>query len=103
MIAGKDMKEAMEMEQEEATLQASSGPRAVDAKGKPIFTPEELARKQARQKAFQEKKAAQRKARVDKLVTNLINKVSIFAESAKGEGDRVVTNSFKEIARLEAA
>lgn len=98
------MKEAMEMEQEEAALQASStGPRMVDQRGKPVLTPEEVARKSARQKAFQEKKSAQRKARVEKLTENLVNKVSIFAESAKNEHDRVVTASFKEIAKLEAA
>lgn len=99
---GKDMKDAMEMEQEEEAELAAAGPRAVDAKGKPIFTAEEVAKKQLRQKQLAEKKDQARKERVEKLVGNLVNKVSIFAEGAKDEYDRTVTASFKEICRLEA-
>ena len=102
MSIGKDMKDAMELEQEEAEQLAANGPRAVDAKGKPIFTPEEIARKKARQEALAEKKEQARTARVEKLSSNLINKVSIFAEGAKSESDQAVMQSFKEICRLEA-
>jgi hypothetical protein len=97
------MKDAMEAEQQEAEEEAAAGPRAVDAKGKPIFTPEEVQKKQQRQKALADKKTEARKARVEKLSENLINKVSIFAEGAKSENDKAVMTSFKEICRLEAA
>jgi hypothetical protein len=103
MHAGKDMKDAMEAEQEEAEENAAAGPRPVDAKGKPIFTPEEIQKKQQKQKALADKKTETRKARVEKLSENLVNKVSIFAEGAKSENDRAVVTSFKEICRLEAA
>ena len=102
-FVGKDMKDAMEAEQEEAEENAAAGPRPVDAKGKPIFTPEEIQKKQQKQKALADKKTETRKARVEKLSENLINKVSIFAEGAKSEHDRAVVTSFKEICRLEAA
>jgi hypothetical protein len=97
------MKDAMEAEQEEAAELASNGPRPVDAKGKPIFTPEEVAKKAQRQKDLAEKKDASRKERIDKLVEHLVNKVSIFAEGARDENDRVVLSSYKEICRLEAS
>lgn len=97
------MKDAMEAEQQEAEEEAAAGPRAVDAKGKPIFTPEEIQKKQQRQKALADKKTEARKIRVEKLSENLINKVSIFAEGAKSENDKAVMTSFKEICRLEAA
>jgi hypothetical protein len=102
-LSGKDMKDAMEAEQQEAEEEAAAGPRAVDAKGKPIFTPEEIQKKQQRQKALADKKTEARKVRVEKLSENLINKVSIFAEGAKSENDKAVMTSFKEICRLEAA
>jgi hypothetical protein len=103
IYSGKDMKDAMDAEQEEAEENASAGPRPVDAKGKPIFTAEEIQKKQQKRKEIADKKVETRKARVEKLSENLINKVSIFAEGAKSENDRAVTASFKEICRLEAA
>ena len=47
-------------------------------------------------------KAKARKERVDKLVENLINKISIFTESAQGAEDKMVIKAFKEKCRLEA-
>lgn len=63
--------------------------------GQPVLTPELLARRQQRQKALADRKAAARKERVEKLKRNLINKLSIYTESAKGEDDTAVTESFK--------
>lgn len=100
---GRDMKEALQAEREEEQHRANqSGPVLVDAKGKPIMTPEDLARKQARDRRLAEGKSKARKERVDKLSTNLVNKLSIFTESAQGENDKLVGDSFKEICRLEA-
>jgi hypothetical protein len=63
--------------------------------GQPVLTPDLLARRQQRQKALADRKAAARKERVEKLKRNLINKLSIYTESARGEDDRAVTESFK--------
>lgn len=63
--------------------------------GQPILTPELLARRQQRQKALADRKTAARKERVEKLKRNLINKLSIYTESARGEDDKAVTDSFK--------
>ncbi len=90
------MKEALQAEHEEQTARQASGqPVMVDAKGKPILSPEEVTRKQARDKRLAEGKAKARKERVEKLQTNLINKLSIYTESARGEHDKIVAASFK--------
>lgn len=111
------MKDAFQSQHEEEELQAESGqPIMVDQKGKPILTPEQLARKTARERKANEEvsklikagctdahqKAKARKERVDKLVENLINKISIFTESAQGAEDKMVCKAFKEKCRLEA-
>lgn len=106
------MKDAFQSQHEEEELQAESGqPIMVGPNGKPILTPEQMARKAAREKKINEEvcfsifewqrscrilqKAKARKERVDKLVENLVNKISIFTESAQGPEDRVVGNAFK--------
>ncbi|KAI5449020.1 DnaJ-like protein, variant 2 [Naganishia albida] len=108
---GKDMKDALEQEQEQQTemaqylqnAQQSGRPVPTSSGGQPILTPELVARRQQRQKALADKKAAARKERVEKLSRNLINKLSIFTESARGdESDKAITASFKEICRIEA-
>ncbi|KAJ9116305.1 hypothetical protein QFC22_004745 [Naganishia vaughanmartiniae] len=99
----KDMKDALENEAEQQTemaqyisqAQASGNPVVTGAGGQPVLTPELLARRQQRQKALADKKAAARKERVEKLAQNLINKLSIYTESAHGENDKAVTASFK--------
>lgn len=97
------MKEALQAEREEEAHKAQqTGPVYIGPNGRPIMSPEELARKQARDRRLAESKAKARKERVDKLAVNLVNKLSIFTESAQGEHDRVVGASFKEICRLEA-
>lgn len=65
------------------------------AGGQPVLTPELQAKRQQRQKALADKKAAARKERVEKLAQNLINKLSIYTESAHGENDKAVTTSFR--------
>jgi hypothetical protein len=39
---------------------------------------------------------------VEKLSQNLLNKIAIFTEAAKGPEDKLVAQSFKEKCRLEA-
>ncbi|KAJ9092942.1 hypothetical protein QFC19_008540 [Naganishia cerealis] len=110
VFSGKDMKDALENEQEQQTemaqyisaAQAAGRPVAMGPGGQPVMTPELLARRQQRQKALQDKKTAARKERVERLAQNLINKLSIYTESAHGENDKAVTASFKEICRIEA-
>lgn len=76
--------------------QQSGRPVPTSSGGQPILTPELVARRQQRQKALADKKAAARKERVEKLSRNLINKLSIFTESARGdESDKAITASFK--------
>lgn len=89
MCTGKDMKEAFQQQSEEPD-QMTIGPN-----GKPTLTQEALQRKVARDRARSEKKAAERKIRVEKLSVNLRNKLSIFTEAAKSEKDQAVVLSFK--------
>jgi len=70
--------------------------------GKPQLTPEAQARKAEREKRLAEEKEKARQERVDKLVANLIRKLSIFSEVATSVDDPEVGPSFKEICRLEA-
>jgi hypothetical protein len=70
--------------------------------GKPQLTPEAQARRTERERLASEEKEQARKERVDKLVANLIRKLSIFTEVATGVDDPEVGPSFKEICRLEA-
>lgn len=70
--------------------------------GKPQLTPEAQARKTERERRAAEEKEQARRERVDKLVANLIRKLSIFTEVATGPDDPDVGPSFKEICRLEA-
>jgi hypothetical protein len=90
------MKEALQAEHEEqAAREASGQPVMIGPNGRPIVTPEDLARKQARDRKLAESKAKARRERVEKLVSNLVNKLSIYTESARGEHDRIVSASFK--------
>ena len=93
-LIGKDMKEAFQQQSEEPD-QITIGPN-----GKPTLTQEALQRKVARDKARSEKKAAERKMRVEKLALNLKNKLSIFTEAAKNEKDQAVAASFKVCCRV---
>jgi hypothetical protein len=79
-----------------SNAQASGKPVPTGTGGQPILTPELVARRAQRQKALADKKAAARKERVEKLSQNLINKLSIFTESARGdENDKAIIASFK--------
>jgi hypothetical protein len=90
------MKEALQAEHEEQAIREQSGkPIMVGPNGRPILSPEEVARKHARDKRLAESKAKARKERIEKLESNLVNKLSIYTESARGGHDRVVASSFK--------
>ncbi|TYJ55225.1 hypothetical protein B9479_004055 [Cryptococcus floricola] len=93
---GKDMKQAFQQQEGEDAGDYIMGPN-----GKPIMTPEGLQKKALRDREAAEEKAKQRKARVDKLAVNLVNKLNIFTEAAKSADDKLVGSSFKEICRLE--
>ncbi|KAL1412658.1 DnaJ-like protein [Vanrija albida] len=95
---GKDMKDVFQQQHEEESLnEYMIGPN-----GKPVLTPEAQARKTEREKQQAEEKAKERQDRVDKLAANLVRKISVFTEAARGADDPQVGPSFKEICRLEA-
>lgn len=91
------MKEAFQQQHEEDPNDFTIGPN-----GRPVLTPAGAQKKWSREKKVAEEKARQRQARVDQLATNLINKLNIYTEAAKGLHDEMVGASFKEICRLEA-
>lgn len=93
----RDMKAAMQEADEEP-----EGQVVVDAKGRPVLSPEEKAKKEEKARRDALEKAAARKERVDKLVENLERKLGIFTESATGPSDRDVLRSWREICALEA-
>lgn len=95
---GKEMKDVFQQQAEDAPEDYMMGP-----KGQPVLTPEAQARRNAREKAAADAKAAERTARVNKLAEHLTRKLSVFAEAAKSAEDPDVAPSFKEICRLEAA
>ncbi|WWC72635.1 uncharacterized protein I206_106599 [Kwoniella pini CBS 10737] len=95
---GKDMKDAFQQQHE----QQESGDFMISPTGKPMMTPDAIQRKMLRDRAVAEEKAKVRRERVDKLAKNLINKLNIFTEAAKGVEDKLVGASFREICRLEA-
>lgn len=97
-MAGKDMKDVFQQQHEEE----QEGDVIIGPNGKPQLSPEAQARKNERDKKVNEEKARERKERVEKLAENLIRKLSIFTEAAKGPDDPQVGPSFKEICRLEA-
>lgn len=83
------MKEAFQ-QQAEGQDEMMIGPN-----GRPVLTPEAAQRKIARDKAKVERKAAERRVRVDKLAIHLRNKLSIYTEAARGPEDGPVASSFK--------
>ncbi|KZT20702.1 DnaJ-domain-containing protein [Neolentinus lepideus HHB14362 ss-1] len=94
----RDMKAAMqEADEEQEAPQVER-----DAKGRPVVSPEEKAKKEEKARKDAAEKAEARKERVDKLVENLERKLGIFTESATGPGDRDVMRSWREICALEA-
>ncbi|KAL7422956.1 DnaJ-like protein [Cryptotrichosporon argae] len=94
---GKDMKDAFQQQHE-----AEQGDMIMGPGGRMVLSPEAMQRKMVRDRARAEEKARIRKARVDKLAANLVNKLSIFTEAAKGPDDKLVGASFKQICKLEA-
>ncbi|WWC92369.1 uncharacterized protein L201_007326 [Kwoniella dendrophila CBS 6074] len=95
---GKDMKDAFQQQHE----QQEPGDFMIGPTGKPMMTPDAMQRKMIRDRAVAEEKARIRKERVDKLAKNLVNKLNIYTEAAKGPEDKLVGASFREICRLEA-
>ncbi|KAI0052206.1 DnaJ-domain-containing protein [Auriscalpium vulgare] len=96
----KDMKTAL---QEAEDLEGQSGqPVQRDAKGKEILSPEEKARRDEKARKASAEKAAAREERVEKLVENMVRKLSIFTESATGPDDKDVADSWNTICGLEA-
>ncbi|TFK51506.1 DnaJ-domain-containing protein [Heliocybe sulcata] len=93
----KDMKAAMQEADDEP-----EGQVVLDAKGRPILSPEEKAKKDEKARKGAAEKAEARKERVDKLVETLERKLGIFTESATGPNDRDVLRSWREICALEA-
>jgi len=107
---GKDMKEALQQAEEadgedgSGTLeQGGSSTQPRDAKGRPILTPEQRAKKAEKDRKIAAEKAKAREERVKKLVENLERKLSIYVESCTGgPSDADVAKSWREICRLEA-
>lgn len=103
----RDMKSAMQ-EAEEAEEEGADGTVAAAgaAKGnqRKVLSPEEKAKKDEKARARAAQKAAVRKERVEKLITELERKLSIFTESATGVPykDKDVTQSWKTICQFEA-
>lgn len=95
---GREMKDVFQQQAEDDPEDYVLGPN-----GKPQLTPEASARKALREKEANDKKAAERVARVNKLADHLTRKLSVFAEAAKSPDDPDVAPSFREICRLEAA
>lgn len=96
LTSGKDMKDVFQQQHEE------EGDDIVMVNGKPQLSPEAQARRTERERRQNEEKARERAERVEKLSANLVRKLSIFTEAAKGPDDPQVGPSFKEICRLEA-
>ncbi len=90
------MKDVFQQQHEE------EGDDIVMVNGKPQLSPEAQARRTERERRQNEEKARERAERVEKLAANLVRKLSIFTEAAKGPDDPQVGPSFKEICRLEA-
>ncbi|KAI9637107.1 X-domain of DnaJ-containing-domain-containing protein [Dioszegia hungarica] len=93
---GKDMKEAFQQQAEDGD------DVTLDAAGKPVMSSDAMQRKLARNRARSERKAQERRVRVEKLAVNLCNKLAVFAEGAKNANDKDIAALFKEKCRLEA-
>jgi hypothetical protein len=105
------MKDVFQQQHEETR----EGDVIIGPNGKPTLSPEAQARKTERERRIHDEKEQARRERVEKLTTNLVRKLSIFTEAAKGPDDPQVGPSFKvgneryrvwlthqEICRLEA-
>ncbi|EIW70101.1 hypothetical protein TREMEDRAFT_68484 [Tremella mesenterica DSM 1558] len=95
---GKDMKDAFQQQADET----QPSDYVMGPTGRPVMTHEAMQRKITRERAKAEEKAKIRATRVEKLSVNLINKLSIFTEAAKGSHDQLMATSFKEKCRIEA-
>ncbi|CAO1623174.1 unnamed protein product [Sympodiomycopsis kandeliae] len=115
---GKDMKEALQQDSEDLEKQAESEDQSgqeqqqrkegSSADSKSNLSPAQKAAKDEKERQKEMERAIQREERVNKLVDNLIRKLSVYTESIRGIGDgeeslkEEVRKSFKEINRLEA-
>lgn len=98
----RDMKTALQEADEDDEEGGEGKVVQRDEKGRVIVSEEERRRKEEKAKKKADERAKERKERVDKLVENLIRKLSIFTESATGPDDKDVTESFRTISQLEA-
>lgn len=122
---GKDMKEALQQDEDELERQAEQGDGqagaadgqagGTEANGtssssatKPALSPEQKAAKEEKERVRNEERAKQREERVRGLTDKLIRKLSVYTESVRAMGDGEeelkdeVKRSFREISRLEA-
>ncbi|KIY68191.1 DnaJ-domain-containing protein [Cylindrobasidium torrendii FP15055 ss-10] len=94
----RDMKAALE-EAEDAEVDAK---RERDAKGRIILSEEEKKAKDEKERRVNAEKAAERSARIAKLVEQLTSKLSVFTEAASGPDDKEMLRSWKMTCELEA-
>lgn len=111
---GREMKEALQQDEEELERQANgqSDPSKAAASSSSSnsagLSPEAKAAKEAREKKRNEERARQREERVAVLTEKLVRKLSVYTESVRGIGageeelKAEVKRSFREITRLEA-
>ncbi len=116
---GKDMKEALQQDSDELEKQANGEATAdgtsitasgssgnVDAKGKPVLSPEEKAAKEEKERKQTEERAKQREERVAKLSETLVAKLSVYTEAMKSlddvEHQKAITDSFRGIEKEKA-
>ncbi|KZT33362.1 DnaJ-domain-containing protein, partial [Sistotremastrum suecicum HHB10207 ss-3] len=100
----RDMKSALQEGEEDEQVKDDGGGRARDKKGRIILTPEEKAKKDAKERQAAEEKAKIREERVRKLIVELERKLSIYTESATGDPvlDKELGESWRQICLLEA-
>lgn len=120
---GKDMKEALQQDEDELERQAAdpaaaatnttngsaaAGASSSTSSSKPSESPEAKAAKEEKERQKNEERARQREERVRTLAEKLVRKLSVYTESVRGisEGEdqlkEEVKRSFREITRLEA-
>ncbi|CAO1635093.1 unnamed protein product [Parajaminaea phylloscopi] len=114
---GKDMKEALQQDEDELERQAENGGgSSSSSKGasesadgsKSSESAEVKAAKEEKERLKSEERARQREERVRGLAEKLIRKLSVYTESVRGIGEgeeqlkEEVKRSFREITRLEA-
>lgn len=111
---GKEMKDALQQDEEELERQANGEAPAggttttSSSSSSTGLSPEAKAAKEAREKKRNEERAKQREERVSMLTEKLVRKLSVYTESVRGIGSgeeelkEEVKRSFREITRLEA-